>query len=70
MRAYLLSRHASHVLFVFTLITKGLLGLVQFGCAAAIYLGMLSYLPGLIRWFVDKELSGDPACFSQAGCWP
>lgn len=53
----------THRLFLITILTKGVLGLIQLATAAAIFLGMTEKLPAFAEWMFRAELNEDPKDF-------
>jgi uncharacterized membrane protein len=49
-----------HVIFVITLLGKGVLGAVQIAAGIAIVLGLARHLPEVAQWLVGAELAADP----------
>lgn len=53
----------AHLLFLLTILAKGLLGLIQLASAAAVFLGVTQQLPRIAAWLFRAELSEDPGDF-------
>ena len=49
-----------HVIFVVTLVGKGMLGAAQLAASAAIVLGLAQHLPAIAQWLVGNALIEDP----------
>lgn len=49
-----------HVIFVVTLLGKGLLGAFQIAAGVAILMGLSQHLPAMAHWLVGAELAADP----------
>ncbi|MEH6644915.1 DUF2127 domain-containing protein [Sulfitobacter sp.] len=60
MSSHISPKAANHLLFLVTLIGKGVLGLIQLASAIAIYLGAMDHLPRIIRWLFSTELAERP----------
>ena len=53
----------AHRLYVVTLVTKAMLGVIQLATAAAIFAGMVDRLPALAKWLFQAELAENPNDF-------
>lgn len=49
-----------HVIFVVTLLGKGVLGAIQIAAGVAIIMGLARHLPEIAQWLVGAELAADP----------
>lgn len=56
----------THLLFVLTLVGKGLLGLIQLATAVALLMGLAQRLPDFAHWLFRAELAEDPKDFFAA----
>lgn len=57
------SSDTAHLLFLLTLVSKGLLGVIQLASAAAIVFGATQQLPKIAQWIFRTELREDPKDF-------
>lgn len=53
----------AHKMFVLTLVSKAILGLLQLGTAVALILGFADHLPALVQWLFKAELAENPTDF-------
>ncbi len=50
----------THTLFILTIVGKGLLGLFQLAAAVGVYLGVLDYIPDMVKWVIAQGMAEGP----------